>query len=80
MQQRVVQWLTAILCCFDEHLQILHNLLLAAEVTETQRSQSVLKVFFAVREPFLVDVKIFVHHICGDKVTNKREKIKRKSR
>ena len=48
VQQRVVQRLTTILGSLDEHLQILHNLLLAAEVTEAQRSQGVFKLFLSV--------------------------------
>ena len=68
MQQYVVQRLAAIFRCFDEHFQVLDHLLLAAEVVERQRAQSILELLLARRQLLLSDVKIFVH---ACKVTNK---------
>ena len=48
MQQRVVEGFATIFGCLDEDLQILHNLLLAAEILKGQRSQRILKVLFAL--------------------------------
>ncbi len=40
----MVEGLATILGCLDKHLQVLHDLLLTAEVAERQRSQGILKV------------------------------------
>ena len=71
MQQGVVEGLATIFGRLDEHLQVLNNLLLTAEVGEGQWSQSVLKVFLALREPFFTYVEIFVHHNPCAKLRNK---------
>ena len=62
MQQDVIQRFATVFGSLDEHLQVLHYLLLTAEVMERQRSQSVFELFFARTQLFLPDVKIFVHH------------------
>ncbi len=61
MQQYVVEWLTTVFGCLDEHLQVLHHLLLTAEVVERQRAQGVLELLLAGAHLLLPDVKIFVH-------------------
>ena len=58
----MVEGLATVLSRLDEHLQVLHHLLLSAEVAETQRAQGVLKVFLTLGEPFFTYVKIFVYH------------------
>ena len=62
VQQDVIQRFATVFGSLDEHLQVLHYLLLTAEVMERQRSQSVFELFFARTQLFLPDVKIFVHH------------------
>jgi hypothetical protein len=63
VQPGVVQGLAAILGSLDKDFEILNNLLLAAEVTETQRTQRVLKIFLAAAcgVAFFVYVKIVGH-------------------
>ena len=61
MQQRVVKRLTTIFGCLDKHFQILHNLLLATEVLETQWSQRVLEVLLASAVTLFPYVEILVH-------------------
>ena len=63
MEQGVVEGLATILGSLYEYLEILHHLLLSAEVAESQWAQGILKVFLALREPFFAYVKIFVYHI-----------------
>jgi hypothetical protein len=58
----MVERLTTILRCLNEHLQILYNLLLAAEVAKAQGAQGILKVLLATTgKPLFAYVKIFVH-------------------
>lgn len=45
MQQCMVERFTSIFGSFHKHLKILHHLLLPAEISETERSQGILKVF-----------------------------------
>ena len=61
MKQRVVEGLAAILGSLYEHLEVFDNALLAAEVAKLQRSECVLEVLLALREPFFANVKVFVH-------------------
>ena len=71
MQQCVIERLATILGCLDEHLQVLHHLFLSAEIAESQWAQGILKVFFALREPFFAYVKIFVYHNSPAKIRKK---------
>ena len=47
MQQDVVEGLATIFGSFNEHFQILHHLLLTAEIVECQWSQGVLEILLA---------------------------------
>jgi hypothetical protein len=61
-----------------EYLQVLHHLLLSAEITERQRAERILKVFLRTGELLLSDVKIFVYHLlfaCKDKVNLEKNQI-----
>ena len=62
MQQDVVKRFATVFSRFDEHLQVLHHLLLTAEVMEGQRTQGVLKLLLAGAHLLFSDIKIFVHH------------------
>ena len=62
MQQRVVEGFATVFGSLDEYLQVFHDLLLSAEIGESQWAQSVLKVFLTLGKPFFAYVKIFVHH------------------
>lgn len=45
MQQGMVERLSTVFGSLHEHLQVLHHLLLSAEVTEREGTQGVLKFF-----------------------------------
>jgi hypothetical protein len=80
VQQHVVEGLATVLGSLNEHLEVLHHLLLSAEITEGQRAQGVLKLLFARGKLLLSDVKIFVHPVfLLAKVIKRREKRKVKS-
>ena len=61
MQQRMVERFAAVLRRLDEHFEVLHHLLLSAEIAEPQRSQSILKVLLALAPLLLTYVEIFFH-------------------
>ena len=63
MQQDVVEGLATVFGSLYEHLQVLDDLLLSAEIVESQRAQCVLELFLARRQLLFSDVKILVHHI-----------------
>ena len=62
VQQCVVKRFATVFGCLYKHFQVLNHLFLSAEVAETQRAQSVLKVFLALREAFLAYIEILVHY------------------
>ena len=57
----MVERFAAVLRRLDEHFEVLHHLLLSAEITEPQWSQSVLKVLLALVRLLLTYVEIFFH-------------------
>ena len=58
----MIQRFTTILGRLHEHLQILYNLLLSAEVAKAQWAQGILKILLATTgKPLFAYVKIFVH-------------------
>ena len=61
MQERMVERLTAILGSLYEDAQVIHHLLLAAEVAEAERAECILKVLLA-RLTFPSDVEVFFHY------------------
>ena len=61
VQQRVVERLAPVLGRLHEHFQVLHHLLLPAEVPELQGAQGVLELPFGGRGLRAVYVKIFFH-------------------
>ena len=71
VQQRVVERFAAVLRRLDEHFEVLHHLLLSAEIAEPQRSQSVLKVLLALASLLLTYVEIFFHVVSDNLICTK---------
>ena len=71
VQQGMIQRLTTILGSLHEHLKVLYDLLLTTEITECQRSQCVLKVFFSLRKAFFAYIEIVIHHNLPAKLRKK---------
>ena len=61
MEQGVVKRLATVFRSVNEHAEVLHHLLLAAEIVEVQRAQSLLKLFLGRAGAFPVYVKVFCH-------------------
>ena len=57
VQQHVVQRLSSHLRRLDEHLQIVHHLLLSVEILERQRPQRLFQFLLAFGNPFASDIK-----------------------
>ena len=62
VQQGVVERLATVFGGLNEDLQVLHHLLLTAEVAEAERTERVLKLLLGTREVLLPDVKVCVCH------------------
>ena len=62
VQQRVVERLSAQACRLDKHLQIVHDLVLPAEVAELQRAERVLKLALTVVVLLAAYVEVFFHN------------------
>ena len=62
VQQGMVERFATVLGSLDKHFEVLHHLLLTAEVAEAQWAQRVLEVLLGLRHPFLPYVKIFFHY------------------
>ena len=64
MKKRVVEWLATVFGRFHEYAEVLHYLLLTAEVVEGEWSESVLKVFLALSGSIalLPDVEVVILH------------------
>ena len=61
VQQRMVERFAAVLRRLDEHFEVLHHLLLPAEIFKSEGAQSVLKVLLALAPLLLTYVEIFFH-------------------
>ena len=57
-----VERFATILGSLNEHFQVLHHLLLSAEVAESQRTEGVLKVLLALTRLLLAYIEIFFHY------------------
>ena len=62
VQQGVVERLAAVFGGLYEHLEVLHHLLLSAEVAEAQRSQGVLKLLLGRRQRLFSYIEIIIHY------------------
>ena len=62
VQQRMVERFAPVFRRLHEHLQVLHHLLLSAEISEFQRSQGILKLLLRRTHILLSYIEIVVHY------------------